>query len=75
MSQAIPQALLDWPEDVPIDLDHPLVPEDVRFAVIERYEPGDFLIPYPSLTLKKQVIIEWWLFDRDGKLIEAFWEK
>mgnify|MGYP006909084227 CR=1 FL=1 len=57
-----------WPEEVPIPLDHPLVPEPIFVAISEMYELGDTLHRVPTATG-----VEWWLFNAEGELIEGFW--
>lgn len=58
----------DWPEEVPIPVDHTLVPEAIRQAVWEIRQLGD--------NLHRVVTddgVEWWLLDAEGELIEVFW--
>ncbi|MBI5462088.1 MAG: hypothetical protein HY941_07895 [Gammaproteobacteria bacterium] len=58
----------EWPEDMPIPLDHPLVPEPIRRAVLDLWKPGDNLH-----RVETDTVLEWWLLDAEGTLIEAFW--
>lgn len=59
-----------WPEEeVPINIDHPLLPVAIKEHFLEIYEEGD--------TLHRMVFgetIEWWVFSKDGELMEALWE-
>ncbi|HIJ23745.1 MAG: hypothetical protein HON68_11020 [Gammaproteobacteria bacterium] len=57
-----------WPEEQPIPLDHPLVPEEIRVAVMEYLSLGDQLHRVPTDSG-----VEWWLLDDEGELIDAFW--
>lgn len=58
----------EWPEDSPIPLDHPLVPEPIRQAMLGLWQPGDSLH-----RVETDTVLEWWLLDAEGELIEAFW--
>lgn len=57
-----------WPEEQPIPLDHPLVPEEIRVAAEERIEGGEQLHRVPT-----DDGVEWWLLDDEGELAEVFW--
>jgi hypothetical protein len=57
-----------WPEDVPIPLDHPLVPQAIALAISKMIQPGDVIHRVPG-----NKVVEWWLLDSDGELIESFW--
>lgn len=57
-----------WDDDVPISPDHPLVPEAIRQAVEADRAVGDSLH-----RVQTEDGIEWWLFDLEGELIEAYW--
>jgi hypothetical protein len=57
-----------WPEDEPIPLDHPLVPEPIALAVRKMFQPADSLHRVQTNTG-----LEWWLLNSDGELIEGFW--
>lgn len=59
----------DWPEDQPIPLSHPLVPEQIRQVIQRRFEGEEFVLHRVPTSIN----IEWWLFDQDGELLEAFW--
>jgi hypothetical protein len=69
-------------EDRRVDLDDPAVPSGVRAAALRLWQPGDSLWRCPRLggrkswfSTERKVVIEWWLEDADGELIEAFWEE
>lgn len=62
----------DWPEDRPIPLDHPLVPEMIWQSVKECMELGAKLHRVPSSTPDGY---EYWLIATDGELIESFWRE
>ncbi|HMS25999.1 MAG TPA: hypothetical protein PKC80_01305 [Burkholderiaceae bacterium] len=60
------------------------VPEIIQASVAEYYYPGCWLMRCPRLSKKggwfffasrRVIIIEWWLFDADGELIEVFWDE
>ncbi|WP_286293360.1 hypothetical protein [Methylomarinovum tepidoasis] len=57
-----------WPEEKPVPLDHPELPGPVREAVQALWQPGDSLHRVPCRR-----VVEWWLLDVDGNLVEAFW--
>ncbi len=57
-----------WPEEEPIPLDHPLVPQSIAVAVREIFQPGDVLHRVPT-----DDGVEWWLFDANGEFVESFW--
>lgn len=74
------------PEDRQVALDDPCVPETVRRAVLARMQPGDTLWRCPRASApqgplgllgmgRRTTVIEWWLIDAQGDLIEAFWEQ
>jgi len=58
----------DWPEETPIPLDHPAIPELIREAVLQYWQPG-----YALHRMVTKQGLEWWLLDPEGGLIEAFW--
>lgn len=69
-------------EDRRVELGDPEVPANVRAAVLQHWQPGDSLWRCPSLagrkpwfSARRKVVIEWWLLDASGQLIEAFWEE
>jgi len=69
-------------EDRCFDPSDPQVPANVRAAVMRRWQPGDSLWRCPRLGRRKswfsserKVVIEWWLLDANGELIDAFWQK
>lgn len=57
-----------WPEEIPIALDNPLVPDAIAASVRELFQPGDRLH-----RVRTADGVEWWLFDGEGELVEAFW--
>jgi hypothetical protein len=57
-----------WPEDVPIPLDHPLVPKAIAVAISKLIQPGDAIHRVPGGK-----VVEWWLMNSDGELRDAFW--
>ena len=72
-------------EDRPVDVHAPEVPASVRQAVLAIAQPGDQLWRCPSRSAprgalgilgvgRRDVVIEWWLLDAKGELLEAFWE-
>lgn len=72
-------------EDRAVDVHAPEVPASVRQAVLAIAQPGDQLWRCPSRSAprgalgilgvgRRGVVIEWWLLDAKGDLIEAFWE-
>ena len=72
-------------EDRPVDVHAPEVPASVRQAVLAIAQPGDQLWRCPRRSAPRGplgilgmgprgVVIEWWLLDAGGDLIEAFWE-
>ena len=72
-------------EDRLMDLHSPEVPASIRARVQAMAQPGDQLWRCPRLSAprgalgllgvgRRDAVIEWWLLDADGELIEAFWE-
>jgi hypothetical protein len=72
-------------EDRLVDPLSPEVPTSIRAKVAAMAQPGDQLwrcprrgAPRGALGIlgggKRDVVIEWWLLDAQGDLIEAFWE-
>ena len=72
-------------EDVPVDVHAPEVPHAIRERVLALMNPGDQLWRCPRRTAPRgllglvgigprDAIIEWWLVDARGELVEAFWE-
>ena len=72
-------------EDRLMDLHSPEVPASIRARVQAMAQPGDQLWRCPRLSAprgalgllgvgRREAVIEWWLLDADGELIEAFWE-
>ena len=62
----------------------PEVPQSIRTQVLAMAQPGDQLWRCPPVGTtgalgllgvgQRDVVIEWWLLDAQGELIEAFWE-
>lgn len=72
-------------EDRLMNLHSPEVPASIRARVQAMAQPGDQLWRCPRLSAprgalgllgvgRRDAVIEWWLLDADGELIEAFWE-
>lgn len=72
-------------EDRRVDLHSPEVPPSICAKVLAMAQPGDQLWRCPRLSAprgalgllgvgRRDVVIEWWLLDTHGELIEAFWE-
>lgn len=72
-------------QDRLMDIHSPDVPPGVRNKVLAMAGPGDALWRCPRLSAPRGVlgllgigprsaVIEWWLVDAQGELIEAFWE-
>ena len=72
-------------EDRLVDVYNPVVPQSIRTRVLAMAQPGDQLWRCPRLSAPRgalgllgvgprDVVIEWWLLDAQGELIEAFWE-
>ena len=72
-------------EDRLVDVYSPVVPQSIRTRVLAMAQPGDQLWRCPRLSAPRgalgllgvgprDVVIEWWLLDAQGELIEAFWE-
>ena len=81
---ATPEEIGDG-EDRLVDLHSPEVPPAVRARVLALAQPGDQLWRCPRRSAprgllgilgvgQRDVVIEWWLLDAQGELIEAFWE-
>lgn len=81
---AIPEEIGNG-EDRLMDLHSPEVPASIRARVQAMAQPGDQLWRCPRLSAprgalgllgvgRRDAVIEWWLLDADGELIEAFWE-
>ena len=73
-------------EDRLVDVHSPEVPPGIRAGVLRLMQPGDQLWRCPRLGAPRgllgvlgvgprDVVIEWWLMDAQGGLIEAFWEE
>jgi hypothetical protein len=58
---------MDWSSQKPIPLNHPLVPQEIRKAVSKSAKSSQL---YRVNTL---TIVEWWLMDLDGDLLNIFW--
>ena len=72
-------------EDRPVNPHSPEVPPTVRAKVLAMAQPGDQLWRCPRLAAPRgalgllgvgprDAVIEGWLLDAQGELIEAFWE-
>ena len=72
-------------EDRLVDVHSPEVPHSFHTQVLAMAQPGDQLWRCPRLSAprgalgilgvgQRDVVIEWWLLDPQGELIEAFWE-
>jgi hypothetical protein len=72
-------------EDRSVDMHAPEVPASVRAKVLALAQPGDQLWCCPRLSAprgllgvlgvgQRHAVIEWWLVDAQGELLEAFWE-
>mgnify|MGYP003614252463 FL=1 len=81
---ATPQEIGDG-EDRPVNPHSPEVPPAVRAKVLAMAQPGDQLWRCPRRSAPRglfsvlgvgprDAVIEWWLLDAQGELIEAFWE-
>ncbi len=57
-----------------VSLDAPDLPASIRAAAAPRMAPGFTLWRCPRSARGKPVV-EWWLFDAEGELVEAFWER
>jgi len=71
--------------DRQVELNSAEVPPAIRTQVLAIAQPGDQLWRCPRLSAprgalsllgvgQRDVVIEWWLLDAQGELIEAFWE-
>ena len=72
-------------EDRPDNQPSPEVPPTIRAKVLAMAQPGDQLWRCPRRSAPRglfsvlgvgprDAVIEWWLLDAQGELIEAFWE-
>lgn len=68
-------------EDRRVDVRSPEVPPGIRAAVLPLWGKGFTLWRCPRTARgrwlglgPRRIVIEWWLEDADGELIEAFWE-
>ena len=58
---------LAWSSQQPIPINDPLVPNEVRNALSSTAETNKlYRVVTPS-------IVEWWLLDFDGELLNIFW--
>jgi len=69
-------------EDCRVDPGDWQVPASVRATVLRHWQPGDSLWRCPRLGARKswfsterKIIIEWWLFNVSGELIDIYWQK
>jgi hypothetical protein len=59
---------LAWSSQQPIPIDHPQVPNAIRNALSRTAETNRlYRVVTPS-------IVEWWLLDNDGELLNIFWQ-
>ena len=59
---------LAWSSQQPIPINDPLVPNEVRNALSSTAETNRlYRVVTPS-------IVEWWLLDFDGELLNIFWQ-
>lgn len=81
---ATPHDIADG-EDRPVNPHSPEVPPTIRAKVLAMAQPGDQLWRCPRRSAPRglfsvlgvgprDAVIEWWLLDAQGELIEAFWE-
>jgi hypothetical protein len=59
---------LAWSSQQPIPIDHPLVPNEVREAL------GITANTSRLYRVVSASIVEWWLLDLDGELLNIFWQ-
>ena len=73
-------------EDRPVNVHDAEVPASVRQAALALMGPGDALWRCPRLGAPrgplsllglghKDVVIEWWLVDAQGELVDVFWHE
>ena len=70
-------------EDLCIELSDPCIPAGVRIAISLHWEEGATLWRCPRMSAGKgwfgrgtqDMVIEWWLVDARGDLIEVFFEQ
>ena len=81
---ATPHDIADG-EDRPVNPHSPEGPPTIRAKVLAMAQPGDQLWRCPRRSAPRglfsvlgvgprDAVIEWWLLDAQGELIEAFWE-
>ena len=81
---ATPHDIADG-EDRQVNPHSPEVPPTIRAKVLAMAQPGDQLWRCPRRSAPRglfsvlgvgprDAVIEWWLLDAQGELIEAFWE-
>ena len=77
---------MDDTQDTLVDVNSPQVPAGIRARVLALMQPGDELWRCPRRSAprgplgilgigQRHVVIEWWLTDGQGDLIDAFWEE
>ncbi len=77
-----PSKPIDKSEDQQVQLNDPQVPEAVRAAASAQWREGASLWRCPRAAGRKELfnfaaqptVVEWWLLDQRGELIEVFWE-
>ncbi len=57
----------EWSSQKPIPVDHPLVPQAVRKAVSRANKPSRLY------RVNTHTMVEWWLMDLHGDLLNIFW--
>ncbi len=62
-------------EDRLVSLDDPDLPASIREAAAPRMAPGFTLWRCPRSDSRGRPVVEWWLFDAEGGLIAAYWER
>lgn len=69
-------------EDRRVDPSDPEVPASVRSTVLPPWQPGDSLWRCPRVggrkswfSTEREIVIEWWLLDANGELIDVYWFK
>lgn len=82
---SLSESVLQVEEDRAVALDDPEIPEPIRAKVQADAKPGDTLMRCVRrggsrggllswLNVRERpLVLEWWLLDGDGELIEAYW--
>ncbi len=61
-------AMDDTDDAIPISVHDPVLPDVIREAILPIWQEGFVIYEYYASTGT-----EWWLFDGDGNLLDAFW--